>query len=87
LPADQAVEIAIAERVASMVADYGEVLAQATEPERGVILRALAVVASYGDDLPDELARDIEAISVLGVDPAWQIGELRKILDRWAPRQ
>jgi len=30
-----------------------------------------------------EMLDEIEAISIEGADPEWQISELKKILDRW----
>ncbi len=82
-----AAERSIAAQVADVVVQYADVLAQASPEQRRVIVRAISVLAAFGEDLPDELEREICAISLYGVDPEWQIDELRKILERFAPRQ
>jgi hypothetical protein len=85
--AGQADELAIAGAVAGMLARYADTLEHATEGDLEVIVRAASALAAFGDDVPDELVRELTAISICGVDPAWQIAELRKLLDQWAPRQ
>jgi hypothetical protein len=57
-----------------------------SEPEaaKDVLLRLLAVTQGSDFQLSPHMLDEIEAISIEGVDPEWQIEELRKILDRWA---
>lgn len=80
-------EIEIAEYVATMLEERPAILDNATDEELGVIVRALSAIAALGSDVPEGLQREIRQISIDGVDPAWQITELRKLLERWAPRQ
>ena len=54
-----------------------------TPAARAVVVRLLSVVTANGAVLPEEMLDEIEAISIDGVDPQWQIDEMRKILDRW----
>ena len=77
----------VAARIAAALEEYQGALARMPDADRSVLLRFIGVLASFGDDLPDELFDAIEGISVYGVDPGWQLGQLEKILDRWAPRQ
>ena len=48
-----------------------------------VVSRLLAVAQSIDFDLSQQMLEEMEAISIEGADPNWQISELRKILDRW----
>ncbi len=59
---------------------------RAAENVNEPLARLMAVVAGSGFDLPEEMLREIEAISIEGVDPQWQVIEMEKILDRWARR-
>jgi hypothetical protein len=53
---------------------------------RETLLRLFSVVAANRLELSAEMLDEIEAISVEGVDPKWQIEQMRSILDRWATR-
>lgn len=57
-----------------------------TPEARALVLRLVSVVKANNAALPDEMLDAIEAISIDGVDPQWQIEEMRKILDRWMPQ-
>ena len=50
------------------------------------MLRLLSVMKANDAVLPEEMLDEIQAISIEGVDPHWQIEEMRKILDRWMPQ-
>lgn len=57
-----------------------------TPEARALVLRLLSVVNANGAVLPDEMLDEIQAISLEGADPLWQIEEMRKILNRWMPQ-
>ena len=50
------------------------------------LTRLLSVIAGFGTQTPPEMLDEIDAIAVEGVDPQWQIDQLERILDRWAPK-
>ena len=52
---------------------------------RETIIRLMCVAAGNGMDLPSEMLEEIAAISIDGADPQWQIEQMQRILDRWAP--
>lgn len=74
-------------RIDTVLAGYTEELETLPQEARQAALRAIGVLASFGDDIPDELAEAIARVSVYGADPGWQLKALTEILDRWAPRQ
>jgi len=53
---------------------------------RETIIRLISVVAGSGKDLPAEMPDEIAAIFIDGVDPQWQIAQMKHNLDLWAPR-
>lgn len=48
---------------------------------RRAILKFFLALASRGEDLTEEQAKQVEALSVYGADPDWQIAELEKITE------
>ncbi len=54
------------------------------ETVQAVLLRLLSVTQGRQFHVPSQMLDEIEAISIEGADPNWQIMELQKILDRWA---
>ena len=75
------------QRIDAALEAYKGMVARVPEAERSVLLRFIGVLATYGDDIPDGFFNAIQGISIYGVDPDWQLGQLEHILDRWAPRQ
>ncbi len=53
------------------------------ETAKEVLLRLLSIARGSDFQLSAQMLNEIEAISIEGADPAWQISELKKILDRW----
>jgi hypothetical protein len=53
------------------------------EMAKEVLVHLLSVAQGSGFQLSPGMLEEIEAISIVGADPDWQISELRKILDRW----
>jgi hypothetical protein len=54
-----------------------------SETAKDVLLRLLSVAQGSNFQMSAEMLDEIEAISIDGADPEWQISELKKILDRW----
>ena len=50
------------------------------------LIRLFSVVAGSGSELSAQMLDEIAEISIVGVDPRWQIEQLKLILDRWAPK-
>jgi hypothetical protein len=69
------------------IAEYRARIERLPAEARPLLIRLLAVLSSYGDEVPAGLAADIEAISLDGVAPEWQLARLAEILDRYAPAQ
>lgn len=53
---------------------------------QALMLRLLSVLKANDLVLPEEMLDAIEAISLEGADPQWQINEMQIILDRWMPQ-
>jgi hypothetical protein len=60
-------------------------------PDLDLIARTLALlmeqlgkeIAARGGVLPTGMLDDLQAISLEGVDPMWQLERLQEIMDRW----
>ena len=48
-----------------------------------LLTRLAREIAARGGDLPPGMLDDLQAISLEGVDPMWQLEELQAIMDRW----
>ncbi len=53
---------------------------------RETLMRLVSVVAGTGMVLPADMLEEISAISLEGADPQWQIEQMERILNRWAPK-
>ena len=50
---------------------------------QAVVQRLLDAVVERGGDLPRGMLKELQGISIEGVDPMWQVAKLQGILDRW----
>ena len=48
-----------------------------------LLTRLAKEIAARGGDLPIGMLDDLQAISLEGVDPMWQLEQLQAIMDRW----
>jgi hypothetical protein len=53
---------------------------------KDTLLRLFSVSEGLDLQFPEKMLEEIRAISIEGANPDWQIGELQKILDKWANR-
>jgi hypothetical protein len=50
---------------------------------RAVLDKLIDAVARRGGQLPQGMLNELQGISVIGVDPEWQVARLEEILNRW----
>jgi hypothetical protein len=48
-----------------------------------LLTRLAKEIAARGGNLPVGMLDDLQAISLEGIDPMWQLEQLQAIMDRW----
>ena len=70
-------------RIDNVLEAYRDLLARLPQQDRPVFLRLASVLARHGEQIPDELAESIAAVSLSRGEPSWQLAELERIVARW----
>jgi hypothetical protein len=53
---------------------------------RLAVARLIALLLLYVESAPEELLREVDAISLYGLEPHDQLERLEELLERWSPK-
>lgn len=68
------------------LADLPEVIHGLPPRAQLAVARLVALLLLYVDAAPEDLLREVDAISLYGLDPNDQLERLEELLDRWTPK-
>lgn len=68
------------------LADLPAVIDELPPRARLAVARLISLLLLYVETAPEELLRDVDAISLYGLAPHEQLERLEDLLDRWTPK-
>lgn len=68
------------------LADLPETIDGLPPRARLAVARLISLLLLYVEAAPEELLREVDAISLYGLDPRDQLQRLEELLDRWTPK-
>jgi hypothetical protein len=74
-------------RTTEPMRDLPEILGRMPQRVQIAAMRAFKAAWSFGEELPPEFAKEMDAITIEGVDPWWQVEQLEAIAKRWERRR